>query len=515
MPSDTRSNGKRERRPGGREAADRAVGAREVIDNAPSLGGELSMSAVGLKLVAEGFLRWRDGDSGDQLWLNARADKIGECGRPGGPVFAATKTLANGEAVHSVAGLLRCNLHGICPVDAEIRSVERWEQGWKAFKEFLAEEDGNALAHVILTVPRALTSGHDAPAQAKWTESVQLARLVWGEWVKHGMRFVRQRWDVAGTLRVTERQYSNGHRWLNGERYGTGVHLHWHNAWAVRAVMVEAGEMAVAQVIYDAWQTCLVKVVTRERAVRADAFDWVNINEPMKALEQGDDGTIKGTVSVRFVPAGEAAEQLLRYLLKELAFGAGHKTSNAPGKSRSFSWGQLLTLAESPLRTWARQAYRWHCVDSHGQRSWAWSFVEGCVGDKRSFAARAAAAEEAEELDEDGTKLEDLVLGASATASEFARRRRTKEHVKDRRLFKSGAIEAEGMDGFKEDERSQEEKRAALKEAADKRAAGRARYLAAKGSRGPWVVMQMEKQGYKLDVKTNDFVRQEEDLGSL
>ena len=104
MPSKKPKEKKRRRRAGGREAAaGPSAASREYIDKAPTGGGEgdeaegadtsgggseLTLSAVGRRMIAEGFLRWREGDTGEKDWCNDRADKLESCGRPGGPVFA-------------------------------------------------------------------------------------------------------------------------------------------------------------------------------------------------------------------------------------------------------------------------------------------------------------------------------------------------------------------------------------------------------------------------------------------
>ncbi len=531
MRSDQPKAGKKGRRKpdpaGGREAADGAGSdSREVIDTSPTAEDqptELTLSAVGRREIAQGFLMSRDGDLGDWSFLAARRQALADCGRPGGPVFSGERLVGDTRQT-SIVGLLRCGLHGICSVDAALRASERYETALKTTTEYLRQDPDNAVVLVTLTVPRAKTNGWGTDAQALWGESVELAKRCYEEFSAHRLRELKARWDLRGSLKVIERQYSHGKpgHYFGGKKAGCGVHLHVHALWYCRQDLLAEGELAVAKVIWKGWNAALCKVVVQARWKRPEAFAWVNVEDaertPVMPPEMDGAGQIKGGVSVRFVSRGEEVATVLRYLCKELAFGS-RKSSRSEDRSRSFSWGELLTLAGSPtLGPWAKACFRFHAENSAGERTWQWSYGQAAPGEgKRSFAAKLTANDKKEDGDVE-TSLDEFELGASATANAFGQARRdTKNFIRDQRLHKANAIEAEGMAGFAEDDRTQEEKREVLRRSREARLDGRAMYLAVvKRSRSKFVTERLARLGFGWSEELSEYVKlRPDDEGEL
>ncbi len=296
--------------------------------------------------------------------------------------------------------------------------------------------------------------------------------------------------------------YSNGRpkHFIGGEKAGCGVHLHWHCLWGVGPEFYGLSEIEAATTIFGVWKKAVIAVVSKARKKNLEAFSWVNLDEPLKA-PQFVDKKIKGAISARFIRPGSdpsEVEILLRYLIKELAFGVNKVGKNE--SSKSFSWGQLLGLVETELAPWARVAYRFHVYDIAHERGWAWSkSIKGESINDREILSQP-----------------EIELGASSSPADYGRVRRRTDSIRDERLHRSGAIEGEGMDGFNVDNRSQPEKMAALQLAKDRRGDGRAMYLGLiKKSTSPWVKTRLEKIGFKFDENRREYVGKIVDNGEI
>lgn len=466
----------------------------------------------------------RPGDLGNWSFLEARRQALADCGRPGGTIFCGER-IVEGERQSSLIGLLRCGLHGICPVDATLRASERYETALKTTMEYLRRDAGHGLALVTFTVPRAKTNGWCEDAQVLWAESVELAKRSYEEFSAHRLRELKACWKLRGSLKVIERQYSHGKpgHYFGGKKAGCGIHLHAHVLWFCRQDLLAESELTVAKAIWTRWNAALCKVVVQARWRRPEAFAWVDLEDaarpPVMPPELDRSGKIRGGVSVRFVSRGEEVATVLRYLCKELAFGS-RKSSRSEENSRSYSWGELLSLAGSPtLGSWAKSCFRFHAENSAGERTWQWSYAQQDTPDegKRSFAAKMVANDKKED-DEVKTSLDEFELGASASARSFGQaRRNTKNFVRDQRLHKANAIEPEGMEGFTEDNRTQDQKMEELRRSREARLDGRAMYLAVvKKSRSKFVTERLARLGFGWCEELFEYVKlQPDDEGEI
>jgi hypothetical protein len=260
----------------------------------------------------------------------------------------------------------------------------------------------------------------------------------------------------------------------------------------------------MSEVFWRSWNDIFVRLVTAERKLDPDFAPWVQqlddlYPRPVMRPVLDETGSVRGGVTVKWINRDSAAsavnylagDSIAAGIAGELASGA-YKTG---GSGESVSWLEALKLDGSPsLWAVAKAAFRYHCLASVGERVFEFSRLKDeDTGELKSFAERVLGEEE------DRPPVIE-VEGVAGAGDYYRSKSRGAEFDAEMSLRQEGVTASfGGVAGFDDIDLTPDELAADLKLAADKRSAGRARWLAFhKGSTTIWVREQMSKQGFEL-----------------
>lgn len=427
-------------------------------------------------------------------------ERLKLCGSPGGEKVYAI----NRDGVPGLAGTLSCSCR-VCPVCQSAKVSERRKIGTKVVQEFLNQSPSNCLFFITLTIPRVgVRSFRDEDDIEAMLNSERLARATYREFGKTFARILR-RLGVVATLRASERQLNFG-IFLRKKREKLGSHLHFHVLafWDSEEVGAhkKTDELSLSKLFWRQWNDCLVRLVTRERLRNPDFASWVKLRKryptPVMRPVRDKNGDIRGGVTVKLINR-ESALSVVNYIAGDsIAAGISGELANGLyklGSSRqSVSWLGALKMHAGPNWALARDAYRYNCLASRGERVFEYSRLKDkSTGKLRSFPERLLGEEERPSLV--------IEVEAVAKAGDYYQSKSRGSEFEMEMLRRKEGVTASfgGVAGFQDIDMTADDLAAELTLAAEKRAAGRAKWLAFhKGSTSIWVREHMAKLGFKL-----------------